>query len=119
MVAQAATRKMLETRPFERMPGGSSIINVTSQMGRVGAPRRTIYCATKHALEGLTKAMAVELAPQGIRVNAVAPTFLDKPMTASFFAKDPSFHEWVLNRIPIGRKRLRQSSHFSHLPQPV
>jgi len=103
LVAQAATRRMLEIPPAERMRRCPSIINVTSQMGRVGAPRRTIYCATKHAIEGLTKAMAVELASQGIRVNAVAPTFLDTPMTAPFFAKDPSFHQWVLNRIPMGR----------------
>lgn len=103
LVAQAATRKMLETPAAERVLGCPSIINVTSQMGRVGAPRRTVYCATKHALEGLTKAMAVELGPQGIRVNAVAPTFLETPMTAPFFAKDPAFHQWVLNRIPAGR----------------
>jgi NAD(P)-dependent dehydrogenase (short-subunit alcohol dehydrogenase family) len=103
LVAQAAARKMLKTPLAERLSGCPSIINVTSQMGRVGAPRRTIYCASKHALEGLTKAMAVELAAQGIRVNAVAPTFLDTPMTAPFFAKDPAFHQWVLNRIPMGR----------------
>jgi NAD(P)-dependent dehydrogenase (short-subunit alcohol dehydrogenase family) len=102
VVAQAATRKMMETEREERMAGCASIVNVTSQMGRVGAPRRTIYCATKHALEGLTKALAVELAPQGIRVNAVAPTFLDTPMTAPFFEKDPAFHQWVLERIPMG-----------------
>ena len=101
LVAQAATRKMLETSAAER--GARSIINVTSQMGRVGAPRRTIYCATKHAIEGLTKAMAVELAPVGIRVNAVAPSFLNTPMTAPFFARDASFHQWVLDRIPLGR----------------
>jgi NAD(P)-dependent dehydrogenase (short-subunit alcohol dehydrogenase family) len=57
---------------------------------------------TKHAIEGLTKAMAVELAPANIRVNAIAPTFLDTPMTASFFAK-PEFREWVTSRIPLGR----------------
>jgi NAD(P)-dependent dehydrogenase (short-subunit alcohol dehydrogenase family) len=103
LVAQAATRKMLESSAAERGAAGRSIINVTSQMGRVGAPRRTIYCATKHAIEGLTKAMAVELAPFGIRVNAVAPSFLDTPMTAPFFARDASFHQWVLDRIPLGR----------------
>jgi NAD(P)-dependent dehydrogenase (short-subunit alcohol dehydrogenase family) len=57
---------------------------------------------TKHAVEGLTKAMAVELAPSNIRVNAVAPTFLETPMTATFFA-NPEFKNWVLDRIPLGR----------------
>ena len=100
VVAQAAVRKMLE-HPERRKLGGS-IIHMTSQMGRVGAERRTVYCMTKHAIEGLTKAMAVELAPENIRVNAIAPTFLETPMTASFFA-DPEFRNWVLSRIPLGR----------------
>jgi NAD(P)-dependent dehydrogenase (short-subunit alcohol dehydrogenase family) len=71
-------------------------------MGHVGAERRTVYCMTKHALEGLTKAMAIELAPNNIRVNAIAPTFLETPMTASFLA-DPEFRNWVMSRIPLGR----------------
>ncbi len=100
LVAQSAVRKMLED-PDRRARGGS-VIHVTSQMGRVGAERRTVYCMTKHAIEGLTKAMAVELAPENIRVNAIAPTFLETPMTASFFA-DPQFRNWVLSRIPLGR----------------
>ena len=100
VVAQAAVKKMLED-PDRRARGGS-IIHVSSQMGRVGAERRTVYCMTKHAIEGLTKAMAVELAPENIRVNAIAPTFLETPMTASFFA-DPEFRNWVLSRIPLGR----------------
>src|SRR5207245_10072914 len=100
LVAQAAVRKMLQD-PDRRKQGGS-IIHVTSQMGRVGAERRTVYCMAKHAIEGLTKAMAVELAPENIRVNAIAPTFLETPMTASFFA-DPEFRNWVISRIPLGR----------------
>jgi NAD(P)-dependent dehydrogenase (short-subunit alcohol dehydrogenase family) len=100
LVAQAAVRKMLQD-PDRRKQGGS-VIHVTSQMGRVGAERRTVYCMTKHAVEGLTKAMAVELAPNNIRVNAIAPTFLETPMTASFFA-DPEFRNWVTSRIPLGR----------------
>jgi NAD(P)-dependent dehydrogenase (short-subunit alcohol dehydrogenase family) len=99
-VSQAAVRKMLQDP--ERSKRGGSIINITSQMGRVGAERRTVYCMTKHAVEGLTKAMAVELAPENIRVNAIAPTFLETPMTASFFA-DRQFRDWVLSRIPLGR----------------
>ena len=78
-----------------------SIINVSSQMGHVGAANRTVYCASKHALEGLTKAMAVELASHGIRVNSVAPTFIDTPMTKPYF-EDEDFRESVLNQIPLG-----------------
>jgi NAD(P)-dependent dehydrogenase (short-subunit alcohol dehydrogenase family) len=71
-------------------------------MGHVGAADRTVYCTTKHAVEGMTKAMAVELAPHAIRVNSVAPTFLETPMTAPFFA-DPGFRADVERRIPLGR----------------
>src|SRR5207248_8682058 len=98
--AQAAIRKMLEAP--DRAERGGVIINVSSQMGHVGAERRTVYCMTKHAIEGLTKAMAIELATNNIRVNAIAPTFLETPMTASFFA-DPEFRNWVMSRIPLGR----------------
>jgi NAD(P)-dependent dehydrogenase (short-subunit alcohol dehydrogenase family) len=71
-------------------------------MGHVGAADRTVYCTTKHAVEGMTKAMAVELAPHAIRVNSVAPTFLETPMTAPFFS-DPAFRAEVERRIPLGR----------------
>src|SRR5207248_969389 len=54
-----------------------SIINISSQMGHVGCPGRTVYCATKHAIEGMTKALAWELGPRGIRVNSVCPTFIE------------------------------------------
>ena len=100
LVAQAAAKKMLE-HP-ERKARGGSIINMSSQMGHVGAPNRTVYCMTKHAVEGLTKAMAAELAPHNIRVNSIAPTFVETPLTATFFAK-PEFKKWVLDRIPLGR----------------
>ncbi|MBM3342038.1 MAG: glucose 1-dehydrogenase [Betaproteobacteria bacterium] len=98
--AQAAVKKMLE-HP-QRKTRGASVINVTSQMGHVGAPTRTVYCMTKHAIEGFTKALAVELAPQNIRVNSIAPTFLETPLTAPMFAK-PEFARWVMERIPLGR----------------
>jgi NAD(P)-dependent dehydrogenase (short-subunit alcohol dehydrogenase family) len=78
-----------------------SLITISSQMGHVGAPLRTVYCATKHALEGLTKAAAVELAPDGIRVNTIAPTFVETEMTRPMFA-DPEFAADVLSRIPLG-----------------
>jgi NAD(P)-dependent dehydrogenase (short-subunit alcohol dehydrogenase family) len=96
LAAQAVARRMVADG------NGGAIVNVSSQMGHVGAPRRSVYCATKHAVEGLTKAMAVELAPYGIRVNAVAPTFVETPMTAPFLA-DEAFRTDVLERIPLGR----------------
>ena len=95
VVAQEVARLMLPV-------GAGTIIHMSSQMGRVGAENRTVYCATKHAIEGLTKAMAVELAPANIRVNAVAPTFIETPLTRPFF-EDPKFCDWVMDRIPMGR----------------
>lgn len=98
--AQAAVKKMLGAQ--DRKSRGASIINITSQMGHVGAPTRTVYCLTKHGIEGFTKALAVELAPHNIRVNSIAPTFLETPMTVPMFAK-PEFAKWVMDRIPLGR----------------
>lgn len=94
--SQAALRKMIQTG------AKGSIINMSSQMGHVGLPKRTVYCLTKHAIEGFTKALALEAAPFGIRVNAVAPTFVLTPMTEGYFA-DPEFSEFVHSRIPLGR----------------
>lgn len=85
-----------------KMTKGGSIVNITSQMGHVGSPNRTVYCMTKHAVEGLTKAMAVELAPEGIRVNSVAPTFIATPMTEGWLDK-PEFMEFVKRMIPMGK----------------
>jgi NAD(P)-dependent dehydrogenase (short-subunit alcohol dehydrogenase family) len=100
LVAQTAVRKMLEAP--DRKERGGVVINVSSQMGHVGAVQRTVYCMAKHAIEGLTKAMAVELAPHNIRVNAIGPTFIETPMTAPFFA-NPEFRDWATSRIPLGR----------------
>ena len=94
--AQSAVRVML------REQTSGSIINMSSQMGHVGSPGRTVYCMTKHAIEGLTKAMAVELAPHGIRANAIAPTFVETSLTRPMFSK-PEFNEFVLGRIPLGK----------------
>jgi NAD(P)-dependent dehydrogenase (short-subunit alcohol dehydrogenase family) len=95
-VAQAVARRLLEAK----QPG--SIVNISSQMGHVGAARRTVYCASKHAMEGFTKAMAVELAPHNIRVNSVGPTFIETPLTRPFF-DNPAFKAEVLSKIKLGR----------------
>lgn len=95
-LAQAVARRLIATG----RPG--SIINVSSQMGHVGASGRSVYCATKHALEGMTKAMAAELGPHGIRVNTVCPTFIETPMTRPFF-EDEAFRAFVLGKIKLGR----------------
>ena len=96
VLSQAAAQKMLA------QGHGGSIIHMTSQMGRVGGMNRSVYCATKWGLEGLVRASAIELAPHGVRVNAVAPTFVDTPLTKPFF-EDPAFKEWVMERLPIQR----------------
>lgn len=94
-VAQQVVSRMLANRQ------GGSIINMSSQMGHVGAIQRTVYCMTKHAIEGLSKAMAVELAADGIRVNTICPTFIKTPMTEPFFASD-TFQQETLTKIPLG-----------------
>jgi len=95
-VAQAAARHMVEA-------GSGVIINMSSQMGHVGSERaRTVYVMTKHAIEGLTKAMALELAPRGIRVVSIAPTFVMTPLTKPFL-DDPETRKWIVDRIPLGR----------------
>ena len=82
------------------LPG--SIINVSSQMGHVGGPKRTVYCATKFAIEGATKALALELGPHGIRVNTICPTFIETPMTAGMLEED-GFLDFVTSKIALGR----------------
>lgn len=82
------------------LPG--SIINVSSQMGHVGSPRRTLYCASKHAVEGMSKALAWELGPAGIRVNTLCPTFIETALTAPMF-EDPAFRQFVVDKIALGR----------------
>jgi NAD(P)-dependent dehydrogenase (short-subunit alcohol dehydrogenase family) len=95
-MAQAVALRLVTAK----LPG--SIINISSQMGHVGAARRTVYCASKHAVEGFTKAMAIELAPHNIRVNSLGPTFLETPMTRPFF-ENKSFRDEVLSKIKLGR----------------
>lgn len=95
-VAQAVARRMVDAGK------GGSIIHMSSQMGHVGGARRSVYCMSKHGIEGLTKAMAIDLAPYNIRVNSIGPTFIDTPLTRPFW-NDKAFHTDVLSRIKLGR----------------
>ena len=95
-VAQAVTDKMLAAK----IPG--SVINISSQMGHVGGPLRTVYCSSKWAIEGLTKSLAMELGSHGIRVNSIAPTFIETPL-AKEMLKDPAFRKAVLSKIKLSR----------------
>lgn len=95
-VAQAVARGLIAAG----RPG--SLIHMSSQMGQVGGANRTLYCASKWGIEGLNKALALDLAPHGIRSNTIAPTFIETPMTRPFF-QDEGFRASVLARIKLGR----------------
>ena len=99
-VAQICSQKMVELKDRKKI--GGSIINMSSQLGRVGAPIRSVYNMTKFGLEGLTRGMALELAKYNIRVNSVCPTFVETPMVKAFF-KNKKFKKQVLENIPLGR----------------
>ena len=94
--AQAVAQGLIKARK----PG--SIIQISSQMGHVGGLDRAVYCATKHAVEGMTKAMAMEWGPHGIRVNTVCPTFILTPLTQATF-DDPDRRAWIESKIRLGR----------------
>ena len=95
-VAQACVKRMMA----DGVKG--SLIHIGSQMGHVGGPNRSLYCASKWALEGMNKAFALDLAPHGIRSNTIAPTFIETPMTKPFF-EDEAFRASVLQKIKLGR----------------
>ena len=95
-VAQGAAKAMLA------MGTRGSLIHIGSQMGHVGGPNRSLYCASKWALEGMSKAFALDLAPAGIRSNTIAPTFIETPLTRPYF-DDPVFRANVLTKIKLGR----------------
>ena len=99
-VAQMAAKVMLESK--NRKLKGGSIINMSSQLGKVGAPNRSIYNMTKFGLEGLTRGMALDLAKKNIRVNTVCPTFVETPMVKKFF-ENKIFKKTMMNNIPLGR----------------
>ncbi len=95
-LAQAVARGLVAAG----RPG--SIITLSSQMGVVGGPERAVYCASKHGIEGFTKAMAIELGPHGIRVNTICPTFIRTPLTAQTF-DNPDRIRWIAEKIKLGR----------------
>lgn len=95
-LTQAVTQKMIE-----RGEGGV-VLNTSSQMGHVGGIDRSIYCASKFAVEGMTKALAIELGPHNIRVNTICPTFISTPLTAATLA-DPERVAWIESKIKLGR----------------
>ncbi len=99
-VAQLCALKMIELKNRKKI--GASIINISSQMGHVGGPIRSVYNMNKFGLEGLTKGMAIDLAKYNIRVNSIAPTFVVTPMTRKFL-KNKKFRKETLNNIPLGR----------------
>ena len=99
-LAQLCALKMLKSK--NRKKSGGAIVNMSSQMGHVGGPIRSVYNMTKFGLEGLTKGMSIDLAKYNIRVNTVCPTFVVTPMTKKFF-KDKKFIKEVLGNIPLGR----------------
>ena len=99
-LAQLCAVKMIKTKNRKKI--GGSIVNMSSQMGHVSGPKRSVYSMNKFGIEGLTKGMALELAKFNIRVNAIAPTFVVTPMTKKFL-KDKKFKQDMLNSIPLGR----------------
>ena len=99
-IAQICTKKMLEAKNRKKV--GGSIINMSSQMGKVGGPIRSVYNMTKFGLEGLTRGMAIDLAKDNIRVNTVCPTFVLTPMVKGFF-KNTKFKREMIRNIPLGR----------------
>jgi NAD(P)-dependent dehydrogenase (short-subunit alcohol dehydrogenase family) len=94
------TRIVAKQLIAERKPG--SLINITSQMAHVGGVDRAVYSATKHAVEGMTKSMAIEWGPHGIRVNTIAPTFIRTALTAATFA-NPERAAWIASKIKLNR----------------
>ena len=96
-VAQLVVKKMIKNKKRS-----GSIINMSSQLGHVGMIGRNVYNMTKFGIEGLTKGMGVELAKKNIRVNSIAPTFVETPMVKKFF-KNSKFKKLVLGKIPIGK----------------
>ena len=99
-VAQICVKKMLETKNRKKI--GGSVINMSSQLGKVGAPLRSVYCMTKFGIEGLTRGMAIDLAVNNIRVNTVCPTLVETPMVKAYLKNNKLKNE-MIKKIPLGR----------------
>ena len=99
-IAQLSSKVMLKSKNRKKI--GGSIINLSSQLGKVGAPLRSVYNMTKFGIEGLTKGMAIDLAKHNIRVNSICPTFVETPMVKKFF-KNKDFKKSVIKNIPLGK----------------
>ncbi len=99
-IAQLSSKLMLKSKNRKKI--GASIINLSSQLGKVGAPLRSVYNMTKFGIEGLTKGMAIDLAKHNIRVNSICPTFVETPMVKKFF-KNKDFKKSVIKNIPLGK----------------
>ena len=99
-IAQLSSKLMLKSKNRKKI--GGSIINLSSQLGKVGAPLRSVYNMTKFGIEGLTKGMAIDLAKHNIRVNSICPTFVETPMVKKFF-KNKDFKKSVIKNIPLGK----------------
>ena len=99
-VAQLGSLAMLKSK--KRKSIGGSIINMSSQLGKVAYPRRSVYSMTKFGIEGLTRGMSLDLAKDNIRVNSVCPTFVETPLVKNFF-KDKKFKKEMMENIPLGR----------------
>ncbi|MDG4649133.1 SDR family oxidoreductase [Roseibacterium sp. SDUM158017] len=102
MAVNVKAAYVLAQETARRMRRSGSIIQISSQMGHVGGIDRAVYCASKHAVEGMTKAMAIEWGPRGIRVNTICPTFIRTPLTEATFA-DPEKRAWIEGKIKLGR----------------
>ena len=99
-VAQLGSLAMLKSK--KRKSVGGSIINMSSQLGKVAYPKRSVYSMTKFGIEGLTRGMSLDLAKDNIRVNSICPTFVETPMVKNFF-KDKKFKKAMMDNIPLGR----------------
>ena len=95
-LSQMVARKMIAARM------GGSIINISSQMAHVGGIERSVYCASKSAVEGFTKAMAIEWGPYQVRINTICPTFVRTALTESTF-QNPERRAWIEDKIKLGR----------------
>ncbi len=102
MAVNVKAAYFLAVNAAKGMKNGGTIQHISSQMGHIGGIDRGVYCATKHAVEGMTKAMAIEFGPRSIRVNTICPTFIRTPLTAATFA-DPEKRAWIESKIKLPR----------------